>query len=173
MNLRPFVFALSGILCTGAFAQNEEKGQLSGNLLLNFQKYIRDDSIGASTKVYKQNTSSIEAWLFLNYRYRGYSFVVRYDAFNNSPLLNPQGSTTAHGIGFYQINKKVDKLDITVGSFYDQLGSGLLFRAYEQRQIGIDYALQGIRLQYDFNDRWKAKAFAGNQKGNVDNRCRR
>lgn len=158
---------LSGL---ALFAQNEDKGQLSGNLLLNTQKYIRDDSIGAITKVYKQNTAGFEGWLYLNYRIKGYSFILRYDAFNNSPLLNPQGSTTAHGIGFYQINKKVDRLEITAGSFYDQLGSGLLFRAYEQRQIGIDYALQGLRLQYDFSPNLKAKAFGGNQKGSVDNR---
>lgn len=148
----------------------EDKGQFSGNLLLNYQKYDRDDSIGANTRVYRENSSSIEAWLFMNYRIKGYSFTVRYDAFNNSPLLNPQGSYTNHGIGYWQVSKQVDELNITVGSFYDQFGSGILFRAYEQRQLGIDYAIQGVRLQYDFSPNWRVKAFSGNQKGNIDNR---
>jgi hypothetical protein len=153
------------------FAQNQEdKGQFSGNLLLTYQKYLRDEKIGAITKVYNENSSSIDAWLFMNYRIKGYDFTVRYDGFYNSPLLNPQGSYTDHGIGYWQAHKKVDKLDITVGSFYDQLGSGVLFRAYEQRQIGIDYALQGVRLQYDFSRNLRMKAFGGNQKGSMENR---
>jgi len=149
---------------------NDDKGQFSGNLLLNYQKYLRDDKIGASTKVYQENSASVDAWLFMNYRIKGYSLTVRYDALNNSPLLNPQGSYTNHGIGFWQASKQIDKLSITAGSFYDQLGSGILFRAYEQRQIGIDYAIQGVRLQYDFNDRWRLKGFGGNQKGYLENR---
>lgn len=158
--------------CNLALGQSKDsdKGQFSGNLLMTYQKYVRDDSIGASTKVYKENTASADAWLFMQYRIKGYSFILRYDAFNNSPLLDPQDAYTNHGIGFWQINKSVDKLDITMGSFYDQFGTGVLFRAYEQRQIGIDYAIQGMRLKYNINDKWAIKGFAGNQKGNIKNR---
>ena len=158
--------------CNWALGQSKDsdKGQFSGNLLMTYQKYIRDDSIGANTKVYKENTASADAWLFMQYRIKGYSFILRYDAFNNSPLLDPQDAYTSHGIGFWQINKSVDKLDITMGSFYDQFGTGILFRAYEQRQIGIDYAIQGMRLKYNINDKWAIKGFAGNQKGNIKNR---
>lgn len=148
----------------------QDKGQLSGNLISSFQKFVRDDEIGANTLVYRENSNSLDAWLQLNYRYKGYSFTVRYDVFNNSPLLNPQSSYTNHGLGFWQINKKIEKLDITAGSFYDQLGTGILFRAYEQRQLGLDYAVQGLRLQYEIGKNWVAKAFGGNQKGNIDNR---
>ncbi len=158
--------------CNLALGQSKDsdKGQFSGNLLMTYQKYVRDDSIGATTKVYKENTASADAWLFMQYRIKGYSFILRYDAFNNSPLLDPQDAYTNHGIGFWQINKSVDKLDITMGSFYDQFGTGILFRAYEQRQIGIDYAIQGMRLKYNINDKWAIKGFAGNQKGNIKNR---
>jgi len=158
--------------CNLALGQSKDsdKGQFSGNLLMTYQKYVRDDSIGATTKVYKENTASADAWLFMQYRIKGYSFILRYDAFNNSPLLDPQSAYTNHGVGFWQINKSVDKLDITMGSFYDQFGTGILFRAYEQRQIGIDYAIQGMRLKYNINDKWAVKGFAGNQKGNIKNR---
>jgi len=155
---------------SAAYAQSSDKGQFSGNLISNYQKYIRDDKIGANTKVYLEGSNSMESWLNMNYRINGYTFTVRYDGFFNSPLLNPIGSFTDHGIGYWQINKKLDKLDLTIGSFYDQLGSGLLFRAYEQRQIGIDYAIQGARAAYQISDNLRIKAFAGNQKGNIDDR---
>lgn len=156
----------------GLFGQvkDADQGQFSGNLLMNYQKYLRDNSIGANTKVYRENTASTDAWLFMQYRIKGYSFILRYDAFNNSPLLDPQSAYTNHGIGFWQINKNIDKLDITMGSFYDQFGSGILFRSYEQRQIGIDYAIQGMRLKYTINNKWAIKGFSGNQKGNIKNR---
>jgi hypothetical protein len=169
--LKKFAIALLfGIPAFVVSQKPEEKGQFSGNLLLNYQKYLRDDRIGANTKVYLENSASVDAWLFMNYRIKGYSLTMRFDAFNNSPLLNPQGSFTQHGIGYWQASKQIDDLNITVGSFYDQFGSGILFRAYEQRQIGIDYAIQGVRLQYDFGKNWRLKGFGGNQKGALDNR---
>ena len=150
----------------------KSKGQFSGNLILNYQKYIRDDKIGANTRVYKENTASTDAWLFMQYRINDYNFIVRYDGFNNSPLLDPLDAYTDHGIGFWQISKQLEKLNITVGSFYDQFGSGILFRAYEQRQIGIDYSIQGIRINYQLTDNWRIKGFSGNQKGNMSSGTR-
>jgi len=144
-----------------------DKGQFTGNLLLNNQKYLRDDKIGASgtMPVYGRNVVSSDFWLFMQYRIKDYSFIVRYDGFNNSNLLSPLEIYSNHGIGFWQANKKLGELDITVGSFYDQFGSGVLFRAYEQRQIGIDYSMQGLRLAYNINENWRIKGFSGNQKG--------
>ena len=37
-------------------------------------------------------------------------------------------------------------MDLTVGDFYDQFGSGLIFRTYEERSLGIDNAIRGARL---------------------------
>ncbi len=150
----------------------EDKGEFSGNLLLNYQKYLRDNRIGANTRVYLENTASVDAWLFMQYRRNGYNFTMRFDGFNNSPLLDPQDAYTDHGIGFWQVSKQLNNLNITVGSFYDQFGSGTLFRAYEQRQLGIDYSIQGVRLIYDINKDWRIKAFSGNQKGNKNSDTR-
>ena len=90
------------------FAQNDEpkkedKGELSGNFQTASQFYVKDDKIGATTTQYKSELSSTDAWLFLNYKYSGYNFNVRYDLFNNSPLLNPQEAYTASGLGFWNI----------------------------------------------------------------------
>ncbi len=162
------------IILSPLHSQNnkEDKGEFSGNLLLNYQKYLRDNRIGANTRVYLENTASVDAWLFMQYRRNGYNFTMRFDGFNNSPLLDPQDAYTDHGIGFWQVSKQLNNLNITVGSFYDQFGSGTLFRAYEQRQLGIDYSIQGVRLIYDINKDWRIKAFSGNQKGNKNSDTR-
>lgn len=148
----------------------QEKGQFSGNFQTNVQFYDRDDKIGANTTQYLREKSSADAWLFLNYKYSGFSFALRYDLFNNSPLLNPQAAYTDQGIGFWQVSKDIDKLNITAGYFYDQFGSGMVFRAYEDRNIGIDYAIRGARVSYNFTDNFKVKAFTGQLKGALTNR---
>lgn len=146
--------------------QNSEKGVLSGNFRSIVQGYDRDDRIGASTEVYKKHKSSADAWLFLNYNLKDYSFSLRYDMFNNSPLMNPQGVYNKQGIGFWQVSKTFGGLNFTAGYFYDQFGSGMIFRAYEERTLGLDYAVQGVRVKYNFKN-LALKAFAGQQKGNI------
>lgn len=163
---------LSLFLASTIQAQNEEtkKWVLTGNFQSNTSFFDKDTLIGANTTVYKKQKSGNESWLFAKLNYGDWNFSMRYDLFNNSPLLNPQASYTNQGLGFFQINKKVEGLDITAGYFYDQFASGTIFRAYEDRNIGIDYAVRGVRLKYDIGDVVHLKAFTGQQKGNINNR---
>ncbi|MEZ4805425.1 MAG: DUF6029 family protein [Bacteroidia bacterium] len=148
------------------FSQSNNTGELSGNFMTIAQGYDKDDKIGASTEVYNKFKSSVDAWLFLNYNVKGYSFSLRYDMFNNSPLLNPQGVYNQQGIGFWQASKDIGGLNITAGYFYDQFASGMIFRAYEERLLGLDMAIQGLRIKYNYKN-LAIKAFAGQQKGNI------
>ena len=149
-------------------AQNDG-GQISGNLESNANFFIRDSLIGAAnTPQYDRQLYGGEAWLNLNYSNWGFDFGLRFDLFNNSNLLNPTGSFTGEGIGRWYIHKKIDKLDITVGYLYDQIGSGIIFRAFEQRPLLIDNALFGARLAYDIAPDWQIKVFTGRQKQQFD-----
>jgi hypothetical protein len=148
--------------------KKEDKGELSGNFQTTNQFYVKDDKIGATTTQYKSELSSTDAWLFLNYKYNGYNFNVRYDLFNNSPLMNPQEAYTASGLGFWNISKNINKLNVTIGSFYDQFGTGTIFRSFEDRNLGIDYAIQGARIIWTPNNDTKIKAFTGRQKYRFD-----
>ncbi len=151
----------------------QDEGVLSGNFQSNFSVFMKDTLIGADERAspqYGKQITSAEAWLFLNYDIKGFHLAARYDLFNNSNLLNPSGAYTGQGLGFWQIQKSIGNLELTAGSFYDQFGSGLIFRAYENRLIGIDYAMQGIRAKYTIADHTIIKAFTGKQKGFQDNR---
>lgn len=141
----------------------EDKGEFSGNFQTNNQFYLRDDRIGASTTQYLKEKSSTDAWLFMSYKFKGFNFALRYDAFNNTPLFNPQAAYSNQGVGFWLVSKDIDKLNITVGYIYDQFGSGMTFRSYEDRNIGIDFAIQGARVIYNLSDNTRFKAFTGKQ----------
>ena len=65
-------------------------GQISGSLQTNANFFIRDSLIGAAnTPQYDRQLYGAEAWLNLNYNNWGFDFGLRFDAFNNSNLLNP------------------------------------------------------------------------------------
>ena len=151
--------------CQLAYTQENNKGSFSGSLEVNGNFFIRDSLIGAdNTPQYNNELSGTDSWLNLGYSNWGFDLGLRFDLFNNSNLLNPTGSYTAQGIGYWQIKKKVNKLEITGGNFYDQIGSGIIFRAYEARPLAIDNAMFGIRLAYDIAPEWKIKVFSGKQK---------
>jgi hypothetical protein len=168
---------LSGVLLSFAlFAQNSnddasktDKGEFSGNFQTNNQFYFRDDKIGANTTQYLHELSSTDAWLFMNYKFKGFSLSARYDIFNNTPLFNPQQAYSNQGIGFWQVSKEIEKvLTISAGYIYDQFGTGMVFRAYEDRNIGIDFAILGGRVIFHPTPNTTIKALTGKQKYRFD-----
>lgn len=167
MSVRTVLFAVFLSASLSLSAQDNDKGTLSGNFQTTANFYERDDRIGANTEVYKTAMSSVDAWLFLNYEYKDFSIATRFDGFQNSPLLNPQGMYTKQGIGFWQVNKKIAWTDVTIGYFYEQFASGMLFRAYEDRNIGIDFAVQGVRIKANPVKNLRLTGFSGQQKGNI------
>ena len=59
------------------------------------------------------------------------------------------------------VNWKDQNYSVTAGSFYDQLGSGLLFRSWEDRALGLNNAILGARATYSYDDIFNVKVFAG------------
>ncbi|MCU0346340.1 MAG: DUF6029 family protein [Saprospiraceae bacterium] len=148
---------------------NTNQGRLSGNLQLNGNFFMRDSSIGAAnTPQYDRQLFGADSWLNLNYQNWGFDMGIRFDMFNNSNLLNPLASYNGVGIGRWYISKTINKLSITGGYIYDIIGSGIIFRAYEERPLLIDQALYGIKVGYQLTDNWKVKAFSGQQKQQFD-----
>jgi len=155
------------LLVQKGFAQDEAR--LSGNLELNANAFIRDTLIGATnTPQYDHQLFGAENWLQLTYNYKGFELGGRFDFYNNSNLINPQSTFNGQGVGRWYISKDVQKLGITIGYIYDQIGSGIIFRAYEGRYLGIDNAVFGGRLTYNLNENWQVKGFVGKQKNRFE-----
>jgi Family of unknown function (DUF6029) len=156
------------ILLFSCFARRTEaqnNARITGNLQSNGNFFIRDPRIGASgTPQYDNQKFGAENWLNLQYSNWGFDIGARFDLFNNSNLLNPNGSFTGEGIGRWFVQKRIDKFEFAGGYLYDQIGSGIIFRAYEERALLIDNALFGVKAAYNFNDNWRIKAFTGRQK---------
>jgi len=160
-----FVFTgILTILSVFLLAQDNTP-RISGSLQTNANIFIRDSLIGAANiPQYERQFFGGESWMALNYAQSGFNVGVRYDLFNNSNLLNPTDSYTDQGIGMWYVSKTINKLGITAGYIYDQIGSGMIFRSWEDRPLLIDNALKGLRLEYKVTDDIKIKGFSGRQK---------
>ena len=148
----------------GVFGQ----GTFSGDLMTNVNFFMKDTNIKASgNPLYENKLSGSEAWFTLRYaNNNGLTAYVRGDAFDNSNLKVTSRGYSDFGIGAWNITKEYNDLTISVGSIYDQIGSGILFRSYEDRGLMIDNALVGLELKYKFSDKIYFKAFSGQQKNN-------
>lgn len=172
LSMKKRILALSLFLfgSLSVLMAQSDGGRLSGNFQANANFFQRDSLIGAAnTPQYDRQLYGAEGWLNLNYSNWGFDFGVRFDFFNNSNLLNPNGgSFSGEGIGRWYVQKRIEKFDIFAGYLYDQIGSGIIFRAYEQRPLLIDQALFGARLMYDLTPDWRVKVFSGRQKQQFD-----
>ena len=64
---------------------------------------------------------------------------------------------------YLNINYSKNNFGFTIGSIYDQFGSGLILRTWEDRQLGINNSIWGLRSTYG-NDKVNLKLLAGWQK---------
>lgn len=164
--MKKTLLGIVSILTTvGGFAQ----GTLSGGLMTNVNFYQRDSTIlTPDNALYNNDLSGGETWISLRYNYKGFTAFVRADAFHNSNLYDPKLAISGYGLGAWSLSKEYKGLEVTAGYIYDQIGSGILFRAYENRGLLIDNPLAGVKLKYQINDNLMIKAFSGQQK-NVRN----
>ncbi len=148
---------------------SQEQISLSGSIESNVNFYMRDEEIGAAnTPQYEHQQIGTDNWLTLRAQLYGFDLGVRYDLFANSSLLNPTDSYTAQGLGHWYIGKQIGKLYIRGGHIYDQIGSGAIFKSYEERALFIDNALVGVRANYELSPNWMIKGMVGRQKNIFD-----
>ena len=84
--------------------------------------------------------------------------------FTEWPLPGFENDFKGWGVPYFYITGKYKGVELTAGDFYDQFGSGLIFRTYEERSLGIDNSLRGGRLVVK---PWKGitlKALGGKQR---------
>ncbi|MFN0035204.1 MAG: DUF6029 family protein [Saprospiraceae bacterium] len=165
---RPFLALPLLALSFVGFAQNNS--HITGSLQANGNFFFAPDSALGTAGIpqYDYQKFGSETWLGLGYSHDGLDVGLRFDMFNNSNLLNPNDSYSDVGIGRWYIRKQMGKFDIAGGYLYDQIGAGIIYRAYEERTLMIDNALLGAQVGYKFNDNWKVRAFTGRQKQQFD-----
>lgn len=149
---RIFLLALGFAGCCGA-AQAQIRlgdGQLTGSFETNTIGYFEDDGVKGMTTPPDHFGSN--NYMKADYTYKKFSAGVQVDAY--LPALQGYDGLQ-DGYKFYLSSKYIQwqdrNFEVLVGDIFDQLGNGLIFRSYEDRQLGLNNSLEGVRGIYRFS----------------------
>jgi len=158
MNKKNILFLIIILLASAKiFAQG---GSISGNFQMNMQTYSEDTIIGAEKTPEKMLMNS---YANINYINGNFKAGVRYEGYFN-PMQGYDAKTDGFGIPYRYLSYNTDGFDITVGNFYEQFGSGLIFRTYEDKNIGYDNAMEGLRVKANIYKGVYLKGIIGRQR---------
>jgi hypothetical protein len=164
-----YSFVLLFLLPITVFCQ--VNGNFSGGFESNTQWYLNDkglkDEFNNPTSHPDEPLRS-NNYLFVNYNYKNWSAGIQGEAYEQNALLNLNPKYNGTNVATYFIQYKSEKLDITAGYFYEQFGSGLLLRSWEDRALGINNALRGLRVIYKPTNYIAIKSLYGQQRTGFD-----
>ena len=143
----------------------KDYGRVYGGFESNAQWYMNDKEIGT---IQPEDPVRSNSYLFANYQYNNWTAGVQVEGYLKEALLNYNPEFSGIGLGTYFLNYKTEKVDVTAGYFYEQFGSGMLLRAWEDRALGINTALRGGRFIFRPSSNVKLTALFGQQRSGFD-----
>ena len=136
---------LIGMSSISLCAQEEaEKVRLSGSLQSDMLLAQKDSTIGAEATDGRFLTNT---YLDLKLTSRYVEAGARLEYLKH-PLPGYENDFKGWGVPYAYLKGRYKNAELTLGSFYEQFGSGFILRSYEERSLGIDNSLQGARLNY-------------------------
>ena len=154
--MKKILFALLSAMCAFS-AVAQEKGYLTGSLESNDYVYQDDVKSGALAGDDKFGSNN---YLKLDYYQGNFSAGMQIEGYLPRAVGYP-GELTGVNLSNIYAAWTDDSFSITAGTFYDQFGSGLLFRSWEERALGLNNAVMGARVTYKYEDILAFKALWG------------
>jgi hypothetical protein len=154
--MKKIAFCLA-VLCSFAVSAQKKENTFSifGGLESNSTWYMNDPELNV---VHPEPAIRSNNYLFVNGKYEGWTAGIQVESYEDQALLNYNPKYIDTNVATYYLQYKNETVDITAGYFYEQFGSGLLLRSWEDRQLGINNALRGGRIIFT---PWKWLAIKG------------
>ena len=154
------IIIASSFISFATWAQDNSNGTIQGDFNLSTQSYYEDPAINAE-KV--DEFILMNAYSNIRYNKGNFTAGVRFESYLNV-LQGYDSNFNGNGIPYRFAQYNVNGLDITVGNFYEQFGNGLIFRSYEEKTLGIDNVMDGVRLKYSPLKGLLLKGFVATQR---------
>ena len=152
---------LAGIGNVSLCAQEQsDKLRFSGSIQSDILLPEKDDKTGAETPDGRFLTNT---YLDLKATSRYVEAGARLEYLKH-PLPGYENDFKGWGIPYAYLKGRYKNAELTLGSFYEQFGSGFILRSYEERSLGVDNSLQGVRLSYRPWSGVAIKALTGRQR---------
>lgn len=158
------IVGICWLLTTAAWGQENDGGSFTGNFESTFQ-YLNEDPIIAATQPPEKGL--LNSYMNVFYTHGNFKAGMRLESY----LPRIQGYPnrfSGTGLGMRYVGYENDFVDITLGSIYEQFGSGMILRAYEDRALGYDAFLDGARVIFRPKPGVKIKGIYGLQRFSFD-----
>ena len=146
-TMRRIPLILGVLLTTLTASAQEKKVTLSGSIQSDMMIAPQQDaSIGTSK--YDNEYFLTNTYANLNLQSKWVDAGARFEL-TQWPMPGFQDENNdfkGWGVPNLWVKGKLGKVDITLGNFYEQFGSGFILRSYEERSLGIDNSLLGVHL---------------------------
>jgi hypothetical protein len=123
----------------------QQQNSLSIGFESNSQFYTNDNKTGTSLS---SNRFRSNNYLKVDYSTPRFLFGIQLEGYESKALLNYSTNLDQTNFSSYYAGFKSDLLEVRLGYFYEQFGSGLILRSWEDRQLGINNALKGIKVKF-------------------------
>lgn len=140
MKSKIILSTLALFAAAGIFAQN--RSQFSGSITSINHFYLADRAMNFTVPSNPFATNTITQ---LQYSYSGFSAGLQYEAYL-PPLSGYPYQLEGNKITGRYFRYTGNSLDVTIGTFYEQFGNGLIYRSYENRDLGINSAIDGLKV---------------------------
>ena len=150
-RLALFVACIFALSFSTSAQQVLGNGQVSGSLESSSIYYTPDKKNYVGNSSIPEDRFGSNDYLKVDYANGRFSAGVQMNAF--LPALVGYDAYVG-GCKVYLASKYVqwrDKnFEVLVGDIFDQYGNGLIYRSYEDRQLGINNSVEGVRAAYNF-----------------------
>lgn len=160
---RTAAVAIASLTLSAVSAQEDEKDKIvvHGSIQSDILVPEVDDKIGTGT--YKDDVLT-NTYADLSIAYKQFEIGGRFEYLEH-PLPGFENDFKGWGLPhFYAKYNSGKGVEVTLGDVYDQFGSGLIFRTYEERSLGIDNAIRGGRVSISSIKGVNFKALGGVQR---------
>ncbi len=154
--MKRFILVISLVSASLALAA-QENGYVTGSFETNNHLYVDDqvnDFVSDEDRIGSNN------YLKVDYYNGNFSAGMQLESYLPAQIGFPE-ELSKYALSNLYVNWKDDAFQVTAGTFYDQFGSGLLFRSWEDRLLGLNNALMGARFAYNWEDKVAFKAIWG------------
>ncbi len=147
-----------GLITLSASAQKAVgSGQVSGSVESSSILYTPDKKIERPEDRFGSNN-----YIKVDYSNGRFSAGVQMNAYLPALIGYEE---LADGYKFYLASKYIEwrdkNFEFLVGDIFDQYGNGLIFRSFEDRQLGLNNSLEGVRAGYNFGRYVSLRAMYG------------
>ena len=142
------ILLLLAFLPVVSFAQDIlSGGKVTGNMQVDAQVYSEDSKLGITDSSLNYKKFGMNGFANILYTNGDFKAGIRFEGYLN-PLIGFDPRYEGVGIPYWFAGYKLGALEITAGHFYEQFGSGLVLRSWEEWTLGYDNNIYGFNAKF-------------------------